>query len=238
LSTRAQSFDVAAEAYERGRPGWPDAMLEPLPLSGGATVLDLGAGTGKLTRTLVRRYARVLAVEPLPGMRAILERELPDVEALAGEAAAIPLEDSSVDGVFCGQSAHWFADDDSIAEIARVLRPGGVLVAAWNEPHPERPAPLPDGYRRRLAELRPPLPEEDAWAQAVARGPFGQQHRASVDHEHVRDREAILRDAQSMSWIANRDDRDEVAAELAELLPEGEYRFPLRTEVTWAERRA
>jgi SAM-dependent methyltransferase len=234
LSTRARSFDVAAEAYERGRPGWPDAMLDPLPLPGDATVLDLGAGTGKLTRTLVRRYARVLPVEPLPGMRAILERELPDVEALAGEAAAIPLDDASVDGVFCGQSAHWFADDDSIAEIARVLRPGGVFARLWNDT--VEPSPLPEPYRRRMSDLHDEMRPARIREDILDGTPFGEAREAAVEHEQVSTREDVLAFAASVSWIANRDDREEVLAELAAMLPEREYRFPMRANVAWAHR--
>jgi SAM-dependent methyltransferase len=237
LTSRAQSFDIAAEAYEQGRPGWPPAMLDLLPLGGSATVVDLGAGTGKLTRVLTSRYARVIAVEPLDGMRTILERELPEVEAYAGRAEAIPLADASSDGVFCGQSAHWFAHGDAVAEIARVLRRGGVLVAAWNEPDEARGSPLPEPYLSRLAEIRPPLPDDYGWACAVASGPFGPLREATVEHEHVSDREAILRSASSMSWIAGRDDRETIVGELDSLLPSGEYRLPLRTSVTWAVRR-
>jgi SAM-dependent methyltransferase len=237
LSSLARSFDLAAEEYEQGRPGWPDEMLDLLPLPAEATVLDLGAGTGKLTRTLLRRYADVIAVEPLPGMRGILERELPDVVALEGSAKAIPLDDASVDGVFCGQSAHWFANDDAVAEIGRVVRPGGILVAAWNRPDPDRPSPLPEAYSRRIAELRPPLPQEHVWSGAVERGPFEPVHEAVVANEHVGDSATILRSAFSVSWIASRDDRDAIAVELTELLPPGEYRIPLRTEIVWAVRR-
>ena len=88
---QARSFDRAAEEYERTRPDYPDAVLDVLPLASEATVVDVGAGTGKLTRVLARRYARVLAVEPLDGMRAILEQVVPAAESLAGlgrEAAA------------------------------------------------------------------------------------------------------------------------------------------------------
>ena len=237
MTDRATSFDAVAEEYERGRPGWPDAMLDLLPLDAAATVLDLGAGTGKLTRTLARRYARVLAVEPLPAMRAILERELPDVETHAGRAEAIPVADATVDGVFCGQSAHWFATDDAVLEIARVLRPGGVVVAAWNRPDPDRPSPIPAAYEERLAQIQPALSDDDPWTRAVERGPFKPVRHAALTHEHAETREMHLALAASVSWIASRDDRDEIMAELARLLPPGEYVFPLRTEVLWAVRR-
>jgi SAM-dependent methyltransferase len=234
---RAASFDAVAEEYERGRPGWPEAMLDLLPLEPSATVLDLGAGTGKLTRTLAARYARVVAVEPLASMRAILQRELPAVEAHAGRAEEMPLADASVDAVFCGQSAHWFATDDAVAEIARVLRPGGVVVAAWNRADPDRPSPIPRAYEERLERVRPQLSDDDPWAAAVERGPFGRVSHGALTHEHVVTREMHLALAASVSWIASRDDRDQILDELASLLPPGEYVSPLRTDVYWAVRR-
>ncbi len=113
-----------------------------------AAVLDLGAGTGKLTRVLARRYARVIAVEPLDGMRGILERVVPDVEALAGSAEQIPLGDASVDAVFAAQAFHWFDHERAMPEIARVLRPGGVLALVWNGPDESRPEPAADRLPR------------------------------------------------------------------------------------------
>jgi len=107
----ARSFDRAAAEYERVRPGYPEAILDLLPLSDAAAVLDLGAGTGKLTRLLVSRYARVTAVEPLDGMRGVLETVVPEAESLPGSAESIPVDDASVDGVFAGQAFHWFAND-------------------------------------------------------------------------------------------------------------------------------
>jgi ubiquinone/menaquinone biosynthesis C-methylase UbiE len=133
MSELARSFGRTAEAYERGRPGYAEAAIEALGLPPDAVVLDLAAGTGKLTRQLVRRFARVIAVEPLDGMRAVLERVVPEAEALAGSADAIPLPDGSVDAVFVGQAFHWFATDDVLREIARVLRPRGILAILFNQ---------------------------------------------------------------------------------------------------------
>jgi ubiquinone/menaquinone biosynthesis C-methylase UbiE len=130
---RARSFDRVAEEYDRGRPGYPDDALDLLPVEATATVLDLAAGTGKLTRVLARRYRRVIAVEPLDAMRALIVREAPAAEALDGRAEAIPLADAEVDAVFVAQAMHWFANDVAVAEIARVLRPGGVLAVLRNE---------------------------------------------------------------------------------------------------------
>ncbi len=129
----ADAFDAMAEEYERGRPGWPaDAIASLLERFGARTVLDLAAGTGKLTEILVAHAGEVVAVEPLDGMRRVLEARLPSVRALAGTAEAIPLADGSVDAVFVGEAFHWFDLRRAPAEIARVLRPGGGLAVMWN----------------------------------------------------------------------------------------------------------
>ena len=238
----ARSFDRSPEAYEANRPSYPEAVLDAIPVAPAAEVLDLGAGTGKLTRVLVRRYAHVVAVEPLDGMRAILERVVPEAHALAGRAEEIPLPDASVDAVFAGQAFHWFANDAAIAEIARVLRPGGVLCLVWNEPDESRPDPLPPAYVAYLRELRAELSqlhEFPAHADVIARGPFGPVHEAAVPHDHLLDREGLLGNARSVSWIASRDDDDRtrVLTRLGELLPDGTYAVPNVANVLWAQRR-
>ena len=236
---RAQSFDRVAEEYERGRPGYPDDVLDLLPVADAATVLDLAAGTGKLTRVLARRYRRVIAVEPLGGMRALITREAPAAEALDGRAEAIPLADAEVDAVFVAQAIHWFANDVAVAEIARVLRPGGVLAVVRNEVDDDAPSPLPDAYRDRLKVVFEDVTESPTdWRDAVARGPFGELSVASVEHEQVSDRRGVLAFALSLSVIAHRPDaeRQQVMDELGSALPEGEYRFRMRTDVSWAVR--
>jgi SAM-dependent methyltransferase len=128
-----------------------------------------------------------------------------------------------------------------VAEIARVLRAGGVLVLLWNVPNDSVPSPLPEAYRRRLDELRDAVPPPAAdWRETLARGPFGELANVpSVEHEQVSDREAILAFAASVSWIAHRPDeeRRRVLDELAARLPPGEYRFPMAAQVTWTRRR-
>ncbi|MEA2312159.1 MAG: hypothetical protein QOE28_2127 [Solirubrobacteraceae bacterium] len=132
----AAAFGTIAEEYDRVRPGWPPAAIEiaarRLRLSRGAAVLDLAAGTGKLTRALLRRFDDVTAVEPLAGMREVLARELPAARVVDGAAEAIPLPDTSVEAVFCGEAFHWFDAPRAAAEIARVLRPGGGVAVLYN----------------------------------------------------------------------------------------------------------
>lgn len=231
---QSRSFHRAAEQYERGRPGWPPEVLDLLPLPDEATALDLGAGTGKLTRVLAARYARVLALEPLTELRAILEERVPRAEALPGVAEAIPLGEASVDAVFAGQSFHWFANEVAVAEIVRVLRPGGVLVRLLNEA--VEPSPLPPDYRARLDELYEAMPPPPIDEHLFDDTPFGEVHEGAVEHEQRSSRDEVLAFSASTSWIASRDDRDEVLAELAAMLPEGEYTFRMRANVEWAAR--
>ncbi len=130
------SFGVAAAAYAEHRPDYADAAirwaLEPVWSRQPLRVVDLGAGTGKLTAALVRLGAEVTAVEPDQQMLAELRREMPGVRSLPGHAEDIPLPDGSVDAILAAQSMHWFDMDRAIPEIARVLTPGGVLAGLWN----------------------------------------------------------------------------------------------------------
>ena len=137
---RADSFGAQAEAYAEHRPDYPVAAirwaLEPLARSERLEVLDLAAGTGKLTAGLVAEGHRVTAVEPNEQMLSELVRRVHDVRALPGHAEHIPVPDHTVDAVFVGTAFHWFDQEKALPEIARVLRPGGVLAAMWIEPDP------------------------------------------------------------------------------------------------------
>lgn len=133
---RSLSFGSQAAAYERGRPSYPpeavDWLLAANPGSPVREVLDLGAGTGKLTSRLVERGLNVVAVDPSAELLDVLRTTLPETPALLGSAEQIPLPDNSVDAVLVAQAWHWFDPERAVAEAARVLRPGGRLGLLWN----------------------------------------------------------------------------------------------------------
>jgi SAM-dependent methyltransferase len=136
VSERSRSFDAVAAEYERHRPEYPEEALrwavEQLGPEAGAHVLDVGAGTGKLTRGLVALGFDVVAVEPGAAMLHQLRAAVPEAEALEGPAEAIPLPDASVDAVFAGQAYHWFDPEQAMPELHRVVCAGGGLVLLWN----------------------------------------------------------------------------------------------------------
>jgi len=129
---RARSFAGVAAEYDRGRPGYPARAIEwalgPDPLD----VLDIGAGTGKLTQAVLAAGHRVTAVEPLAEMRAVLESRAPAVRVIEATAERLPLGDATVDAVVVGAAFHWFDQDAAFMEITRVLRPAGVLALLGN----------------------------------------------------------------------------------------------------------
>jgi ubiquinone/menaquinone biosynthesis C-methylase UbiE len=129
---RAASFAAVADVYERARPGYPEAAVRWLAGEEPRDVVDLGAGTGKLTRSLVALGHRVTAVEPLEAMLSELRRAVPGAAGVLGSAEWMPLPDASADVVVCAQAFHWFDHGPALREIARVLRPGGRVALVWN----------------------------------------------------------------------------------------------------------
>jgi ubiquinone/menaquinone biosynthesis C-methylase UbiE len=158
----AESFGEAADEYERGRPGYPaaaiDALVGAFDLGPESVVVDMAAGTGKLTRDLVGRFGRVIGIETLAEMRDQLAHSAPGAEAIEGTAEAIPLADATVDAVVVAQAFHWFDGRRALSEIARVLRPRGGLGLLWNTtPWERRETPwfalLDDLLERRRVDL-------------------------------------------------------------------------------------
>ena len=131
-ASQANSFGPVAAVYERGRPPYPKEALDWLLPAGRPKVLDLGAGTGKLTRQVRARGLGVTAVDPSEGMLAELRKVLPGVPALPGTAESIPVPDHSADVVLCAQAWHWVDPERAVPEVARVLSPGGRLGLIWN----------------------------------------------------------------------------------------------------------
>jgi ubiquinone/menaquinone biosynthesis C-methylase UbiE len=240
------AFGNSAREYELGRPRWPqeliDRVVRELELKADATVLDLGAGTGKLTRDLVPRFARVLAVEPDDAMRNVLREVVPQAEPLDGSAEAIPLGADSVDAVFTAEAFHWFASDETVAEIARVLRPRGGLAIFWNvefgEPEPSMgdavEAVLDEAFARGGA---PGIGKvlSGAWRRPLEASAFGPMQEAEAEREVVRDRERWLATMLSVSSIASQSDEERLtlATRLRELVPDVEYRWRIRTIAYW-----
>jgi len=162
-----EGFGRGASAYERGRPSYPqpavDWMLERLSIGPGRVVADLGAGTGKFTRLLVASGARVLAVEPVAGMRAELRRAVPAAEVVDATAQAIPVQDGELDAVTAAQAFHWFASERVLVEIHRALRPGVIFTRR------ALADPVQAGLDRIIAHHRGAVPthENDRWMDAM-----------------------------------------------------------------------
>ncbi|WP_199553360.1 class I SAM-dependent methyltransferase [Sandaracinobacteroides hominis] len=131
-----QGYEARSKTYVSGRPGYPPEtgiwLREVLGLGSGRSVVDLGAGTGKFLPNLLETGAEVIAVEPVAAMRARLSEAFPQVKALEGTAEQIPLPAQSADAIVCAQAFHWFATPAALAEMHRVLKPGGMLGLIWN----------------------------------------------------------------------------------------------------------
>jgi ubiquinone/menaquinone biosynthesis C-methylase UbiE len=238
------SFEAVAEQYERARPTYAEEALGWLAgrigIGPGRRVLDLAAGTGKLTRQLVALGASVVAVEPGDAMRAMLERIVPEAEALAGSAEAIPRADASVDAITVGQAFHWFRPEEALAEMHRVLRPGGGVALLWNQwdeedplqreidgllepmrPHAAAHEERPDG--RRILEASPLFgPIEERL--------FRHLRRLNADQlvEWVSSTSAVVTAAPA--------DRARIEARVRSLAGEGEVELTLKTLVLVLDR--
>jgi SAM-dependent methyltransferase len=241
----------AVAAYERGRPGYPPEalaeLIRVLAIGRGAAVLDLAAGSGKLTRQLLPAGAGLVAVEPSPAMRERLAAAAPGVRVLEGTAEAIPLPDGSLDAVTVGQAFHWFDAPRAVAELHRVLRPGGRLGLIWNVRDESRPpmTAVTAILDRHAGDA--PRYRDGRWRAAFDAGagftPLGER---TFHHLHHLDRAAALDRFASISFIAALPDAerarvlaeiDRVIAAEPSLAGQDRIGLPYRTDLFWCERR-
>lgn len=233
------SFDSVAETYERTRPGYSDEALawvaQRLPLK---HVLDLGAGTGKLTRQLVAHGADVIAVEPGDEMRAVLERMVPGAKVLAGSAESIPLPDESVDLVTAAQAFHWFRTEEALAEMHRVLKPGGGCALISNEWDDDDP--MVHELGEILARLRPGGAHrgKEAFAAIDSSPLFGDRQEQHFPHGDRLDADGLVGLMASISAVAaaSPDEQGRVEAEVRALVRAPEVDLPMSTRVVLLRR--
>ena len=227
------SFGNLAETYDRVRPPYSTVLLdraeELLGLDTESRVLDLGAGTGRVTRELARRFEHVVAVEPDERMRAL------NGDAIAGSAEAIPLEDGSVDAVFVGEAFHWFDTKAAIPEIARVLRPRGGLAILWTHWWETEP-PLPD---EALAALREPWERSQSqrrppWDGAFEGSPFEPIQVVQETDEITLGPDDLLTLYSTTSALATlpAGEREALFERVRPLLA-GPYLLPLKHDLKW-----
>ena len=240
-----RGYARAPVAYELGRPTYPPLALEclvrELELGPGRVVLDLGAGTGKLTALLAASGATVLAAEPVVEMREALERNVPGATAFDSTAESIGLAAASVDAVTAGQAFHWFRGDEALAEIHRVLRPGGRLGLVWNLR--DETVPWVAELTRIMEPHRGDAPRaaSGAWREVFERTAlFEPLESATFGHVHGLTAEGVVARVASVSFIAALPEphRAQVLADVRELVDAPTVELPYRTEVYWTRRRA
>jgi SAM-dependent methyltransferase len=211
-----------------------------------ATVLDLGAGTGKLTRLLVSEFDRVVAVEPAEEMRRLLVAHCPEAVVLSGTAQQIPAADASVDAVYAAQAFHWFDEAAAVTEIARVLRPGGALVLMWNRPEgPWQPSTnaAEEVLNERMPEDLDHIPLDlggphasSGWRPAIAESPFGPFTATVLPNPQTLDSDGLVAFYASMGWLADLPDEERLPLlkEIRSRLTAPEYHRLWESHVHWA----
>jgi ubiquinone/menaquinone biosynthesis C-methylase UbiE len=241
----ARGFDAGAAAYEAARPGYPDEaialLVEHLGLGSSTRVLDLAAGTGKLTRRFVELGCAVVAVEPVAGMRAQLTAAVPGVEILDGTAEALPLPDASFDVVAVAQAFHWFDAPAALEEIARVLRPGGGLALLWNERDETTPWVAEMSRLIRWHERTVSRYQHVDWAEVVAGSSrFTPLQEVAIRWEQPMTGDLLAERVRSISYIAAMPagERERLASEVVHLVRRLSEPFPLpyTCRVQWAHR--
>jgi SAM-dependent methyltransferase len=207
--TAAAGF-VRPEVYEKGRPSYPDGVVDALGIDASTRVVDLGCGTGKFTRLV--QHARVLGVEPLAAMLDGFRRTLPGVPVVSGTAEAIPVRDGSADVVTCASAFHWFDHTRALPEIHRVLAPGGRLGIVWN-----RRDKL-EGWAAEFWDITEkhrgdtPGYRSGAWRTALESSPgFGPITEHWFEYTQRLDRDGLLARIASISFIETLPDDERIA---------------------------
>ncbi len=249
----ATAFKNAAQEYERGRPGYPleaiHSLMRELHLERRSVVVDLAAGTGKLTRDLTGCFDEVIAIEPLAAMTQQLAREAPAARSLQGSAERMPLADGSADAIFVAQAFHWFDGRRALDEMARVLKPGGGVALLWNTTPWERREGawfglLDDLLERSRADLSVMRRHGSGlWREAFdGERRFGRLGSATFDNTRRTSPEAFLANLASRSYVARLSpaDRRDLLDEVSGLLQlpgapmeAGRVVVPMRTSVYW-----
>jgi SAM-dependent methyltransferase len=228
----ATGFARSVEAYERARPEYPPEAIawlaEELDLRPGRTVVDLAAGSGKLTRPLAQLGCEVIAIEPVAEMRAAIG---PTARALDGTAEAIPLPDDSADAVTVGQAFHWFDGPKALAEIARVLRPGGALALIWNR-RPTESSALHAAISEMIAPYRGDAPSHGsgAWRETFAGRELAERR---LHFSQRLDADGLADRVGSTSFVAALDDstREPLLERVRALVPDGPVDVPYVCEL-------
>jgi SAM-dependent methyltransferase len=213
MTELARSFGDIAEAYERGRPRYPADVIEGIAAAagGGPRLLDVGAGTGRLSGPLVQAGYDVVSVEPLDAMRAILTRAIGHERALAGHAEDLPLDDASVDGAVCSDAWHWFDGARAADELHRVVRPGGGVAVCVLMLDDDQPRPVwGDEIEAVMTKLWDAVDHPSRGGPKRADGLDGHPGFEAIEVRHLpfvyrTDRERMLDHFLSMSAIASLD---------------------------------
>ena len=244
-------FDREAEIYEQARPSYPPDGIawfaEHLGIATGRDVLDLAAGTGKFTRLLEPLGARLIASEPVGGMRAVLQRTSPGLPIVSSTAELMPFRAASFDAITVAQAFHWFDAPVALAEAARVLRPHGRLGLVWNAR--DRSSEIMDALWSIMdrVEKRAPWREHDEWRETAftATPFFGPLHEATFHHEQLLTVDDVVGRFQSVSHVAVLDDapKQAVLTEVRDLLSEHpatagkeHIAIPYRVDAYWCQR--